>query len=359
MQLLHVISPEILFRHYVYVSGTSSAMREHLRDYAQTAKLFCPVSDDQLVLEFGSNDGTLLRYFKDEGNRVLGVDPAENLAKVATASGIHTLPKFFNPETALEILNTHGKAKLICANHCCAHIDDFLGVVEGVKILLSETGVWIFEVGYLYDVYKKSLFDTVYHEHLDFHTLAPLISCFRQHGLQILHASRHDIQGGALRCYVGWKDTAPVIEGGTKAVQDLLELETSAGMHMISTFERWNESIRMSGIELRSLLTGLKNAGKRIAAYGAPAKATTLMYHFGITKDDIEFIVDDNPLKQNLISPGLHIPVVAASTLYHEQPDYVLILAWNFADDIMKNHNNFLQDGRRFIIPLPHLRVVG
>jgi len=358
LQLLHIIDPEVLFRHYVYVSGTSPVMRKHLSLYAQEVHLLGLAKKKDLVVEFGSNDGTLLRFFKDLDYSILGVDPALNLARAATASGIETLPDYFNKESAGKIVAKYGQAKIICANHCCAHIDDFLGVVDGVKTLLHEDGVWIFEVGYLLDVYTKSLFDTIYHEHVDFHTVSPLVRCFEAHGLKMINATRSSIQGGALRCFVGWERTAPNIKGGLESVQKLIRTEIVEGLVKKETFIAWGKSINDTGIELVSLLRGLKSSGKKIIGYGAPAKATTLMYHFGISAEEIEYIVDDNSLKQNMYTPGLHIPVKNPSKIYEDKPDYVLVLAWNFTDSIIEQNSTYLLSGGRFIIPLPSVSIV-
>ena len=333
-------------------------MRQHLYAYAQEANSICNLDKNEFIVEFGSNDGTLLRFFKDLGHRVLGVDPARNLAKAATESGITTLPEYFNEETARDIALNYGKAKLICANHCCAHIDDFKGVIDGVKALLDESGVWIFEVGYLLDVYSKGLFDTIYHEHVDFHTVLPLLKCFKTYGLEIINVSRSTIQGGALRCYVGWEDTAPCIKGGKDAVKKLIHAEAAAGLDDCETFLKWNRAINQTGLELRALIQGLKKNGNMIVGYGAPAKATTLMYHYDLSREDLEYIVDDNILKQGLVTPGKHIPIVSSATLYARRPDYILILAWNFAESIMERNAEMLSMGVRFIVPLPDLRVL-
>lgn len=240
LQLSHVISPEVLFRNYVYVSGTSSVMVQHLKEYAEQAIQLTNLCDGDFVFEFGSNDGTLLRHFKDAGiTNVLGMDPAKNIADAATASGLYTIPDFFCAETAKSVRNQHGQAKLICANHCCAHIDDFHGVVAGVKELLAPDGVWIFEVGYLLNVFTRSLFDTIYHEHVDFHSVEPIRKFCAANGLKLLNASSNSIQGGSLRCYVGWPETSPLIEAGSRNVADLIREEVAVGLHNEATFLRW------------------------------------------------------------------------------------------------------------------------
>ena len=351
LQLAHVVSPDALFRHYVYVSGTSPVMVEHLKSYALRAVNLCDLSTGDFVFEFGSNDGTLLRHFKDLGFTVLGMDPAINLATAATANGLPTIPEFFNGASAVKVRSEYGRANVICANHCCAHIDDFSGVVEGVKELLADDGVWIFEVGYLYHVFQGSLFDTIYHEHVDFHSVEPLRKFCSENGLQLLHAESNSIQGGSLRCYVGWAESKVEITGGAQSVSDLIREEAAVGLHLESTFLNWVSSLLLTSplrsqchlpsiprhlilfcyfvslsllrlltiitlptscqadsiantrVEIVALLHGLRAAGKTIAAYGAPAKATTLMYHFNLTSDVIKYIIDDNPLKQGLFSP--------------------------------------------------------
>eukprot|EP00227_Mantoniella_beaufortii_P000724 CAMPEP_0197617512 /NCGR_PEP_ID=MMETSP1326-20131121/61074_1 /TAXON_ID=1155430 /ORGANISM="Genus nov. species nov., Strain RCC2288" /LENGTH=453 /DNA_ID=CAMNT_0043186407 /DNA_START=228 /DNA_END=1589 /DNA_ORIENTATION=- len=358
LQLSHVIDPEYLFSNYVYVSGTSPVMVQHLKDYALEAVALCGVQAGAFVFEFGSNDGTLLRHFKELGMKVLGMDPAKNLADKASADGLPTIADFFGSATAKDVRATHGAAGLICANHCCAHIDDFRGVVEGVKELLAPNGVWIFEVGYLLHVFKSALFDTIYHEHVDFHSLQPIKTFCDNNGLKLLNASSNSIQGGSLRCYVGWPDSSPEVKGGAEGIMELVREEIAIGLHKEETFLRWANSINNTGEEVFALLSGLKQVGKTVAAYGAPAKATTLMYHFGLTADLIEYIVDDNPLKQGLYSPGLHIPVIEPTHIYEVKPDYILILAWNFAESIMRKHESFLLAGGAFIVPLPQLRIV-
>ena len=240
LQLSYVVSPSVLFRNYVYVSGTSPLMVQHLKDYAMEAVCLAELRKEDFVFEFGSNDGTLLRHFKSLGfDNILGMDPAENIAEVATTSGVPTIPNFFSFESAKEVRNKYGPARLICANHCCAHIDDFYGIVQGVKELLAEDGIWIFEVGYLLHVVKDSLFDTIYHEHVDFHSVEPIRNFCLAQGLRLLSASTNSIQGGSLRCYVGWPETGPMIPGGETAVANLVQAEAAAGLHSESVFLRW------------------------------------------------------------------------------------------------------------------------
>ena len=240
LQLGHVVSPEVLFRNYVYVSGTSPVMVQHLKEYAEEAADLVNLQKDDFVFEFGSNDGTLLRHFHNLGfKNVLGMDPAENIARAATSAGLVTIPDFFNLESSKNVRLKYGSARLICANHCCAHIDDLHGIVQGVKELLDKDGLWIFEVGYLYNVVKDSLFDTIYHEHLDFHSVEPIRRFCLVNGLKLLKATANSIQGGSLRCFVGWPESSLIIRGGADSVMNLIRAEVAAGLHSDALFFRW------------------------------------------------------------------------------------------------------------------------
>ncbi len=351
LQLLDIIDPKELFSHYVYVSSTSTVMVEYLRDQAKRIIERSGLKPGDLVVEFGSNDGTLLRFFKEVGMRVLGVDPATNIAP--STSDVPNITDFFGVDVANRVRQEYGSAKVVCAYNVCAHIDDLQGVIDGVQALLSDDGIFVMEVGYLYDVYRKTLFDTVYHEHVDFHRVEPLNRFFSSNGLTLAHVERSDIQGGALVAYVS-RDQ----EKRDSSIDALIEMERDAGLEKPETFERWGEVIRQKGDELSILLRGLKQAGKSIAAYGAPAKATTLMYHFGLDSNILNYIVDDNPIKQGMFTPGLHVPVLSPSELYERKPDYVLLLAWNFAEPIIAKHSKYAGDRGRFIIPLPNLVIV-
>lgn len=353
LQLLDIVDPKVMFTHYLYVSSTSPVMVAYLKGQCESIISRLRLKPGDLVVEIGSNDGTLLRFFKEAGMRVLGVDPAANIAP--DAAEIETVADFFNAEVAGRIREKYGPAKAICAYNVCAHIDDFRGVIDGVSSLLAPDGQFVFEVGYLLDVYRKTLFDTVYHEHVDFHHVGPLKRFFSARGLGLLHAERSDIQGGALVAYVG----GPAAGRADASADELIALEREAGLDNPDTFRRWEAAIAQRGAELMALLRGLKEKGKSIAAYGAPAKATTLMHHFKLDSSVLDYIVDDNPLKQGMFTPGLHVPVLSPEVLYQKKPDYVLLLAWNFAAPIIKKHSRYADGESRFIIPLPNLAIIG
>jgi SAM-dependent methyltransferase len=345
LQLLDVVDPSILFAHYVYVSGTSPVFVNHFKRYADEMVRRFQLSEDSLVVDIGSNDGTLLRQFKELGCRVLGIDPAQEISRQATASGIETINAFFTNKLAA----TLPKADLIVANNVFAHIDNLRDVVAGIRTMLQSTGAFVFEVSYLKDVYEKTLFDTIYHEHLDYHTVKPLVKFFRENGMQLIAAESVDAHGGSLR------GTAAITRPVEPSVAEFVRTEERLGLDKAETYREFARKIDRLRDDLVTLLRRLKSEGKRIAAFGAPAKATTLMYHFGIGPDVVDFIVDDSPLKQGLYSPGHHIPVVPSTAIAEKKPDYLVILAWNFADSIIAKNKMFTG---RWIVPVPTVKII-
>ena len=354
LQLRDVVDPRHLFEHYVYVSGTSPVFVRHFEDYAARVIETLALQPGSLVVDIGSNDGTLLKAFAAHDMRVLGVDPALDIAARASAEGIPTIAEFFTPALAERIAAEHGHAALVTANNVFAHADDLAGIWGGVRRLVGESGVFVFEVSYLLDVVLKTLFDTVYHEHLAYHSVAPLRRFFAAAAGVLFRAERVSSHGGSLRGFA-----RPAGAGGEDgSVTALVALEREAGLHRAATFRDWSRRIDTLGSELRALLARLRSEGASVAGFGAPAKATTLMYHFGIDRDAVAFIVDDSPLKQGLYTPGLHVPVLSSAALEEHRPDYLLVLAWNFADAIIERQQSHVERGGRFIVPLPELKVV-
>jgi hypothetical protein len=354
VQLLDVVDPEILFADYVYVSGTSPVFVKHFEDYAAKVMADYAPPAGALAFDIGSNDGTLLGFFQKGGLKALGVDPARAIAADATARGIETLNAFFDRPLAEKIRSERGPAHVITANNVFAHADDLGGIADGIAELLHDDGVFVFEVSYLLDVYEGTLFDTIYHEHVAYHTVEPLTGFFRRHGLELVAAERIGTHGGSLRGYVRKAGRGKV----DASVGELIALEQAAGLNDPATLKAFGAKIEAVGAELRRIIGEAREQGRRIAAFGAPAKATTLMYQFGLEAADIEFIIDDSPLKQGRYSPGKHIPVLPATAIAEKKPDDLVILAWNFADSIMDKHRAFCEEGGRFIVPLPSIRVV-
>jgi len=356
IQLGHVVDPQFLFQNdYSYVSSTSPVFVEHLSSYAKYAINLLDIKKSSLIIDIGSNDGTCLKYFKQLGMTVLGIDPAVKIAEIANSNGINTIPDFFSSSIAKEIIIEHGKADLITSHNACAHIDDLDSVISGVSMLLKDDGVFIMEVGYFLDVFENKWFDTIYHEHVDFHTVKPLHKLFSRFDLELFRVERITPQGGSIRVFIQRKGGKRPID---VSLSELEKLESKMGLHKPETYKHFENQINKVRDNFQDLIKDIKESGKTIAAFGAPTKATTLSYHFQINKTQIDFIVDDNPLKQGLYSPGIHIPVYDASHIYTKKPDYLIILAWNFAESIMSKHQEYLELGGSFIIPMPETRVI-
>ena len=356
VQLLDIVDPEVLFRHYVYVSSTSPVFVEHFRRYAEAIIRLTGMAAGSQVIEIGSNDGTLLRFFQAAGMRVLGIDPAQQIAVEATRGGIETLPEFFDLRLATRLRAEGWQPSLVVANNVFGHADDLHTIVDGVAHLLKPDGLFVFEVSYLLDVFEKTLFDTIYHEHVSYHTVKPLVGLFTRHSMELVDVARVDSHGGSLRAIAKQR-------GGRMpqqpSVAQFIDHEARYGLHEPAAYRQLFDRIQERKQQLTVLLQDLKRTGKRVAGFGAPAKATTLMFHFGLGPDVLEYVIDDSPLKQGLYTPGHHLPVVPSSYLYDRahRPDYVLILAWNFAESIKKKHEPFRAAGGHFIVPLPEVVV--
>ena len=356
VQLGHVVDPSILYRKsYNYVSGTSPAFVRHLRDYASDMiRRFSLVPDD-LVVDIGSNDGTCLQGFRTAGMNVLGIDPAPQIAERATAAGVPTVCEFFSIDLAERLRAKHGPASFITSHNTCAHIDRLDDVFRAVNHWLDYDGVFVLEVGYFLDVYQNSWFDTIYHEHLDYHTVRPFEALLSRIGMELFRVERVSPQGGSIRLFT---QRANGPHKADDSISSLVALERHHQLDRPETFIRFRQRIDEVGVQLKSIVSGLIKQGKSIAAFGAPTKSTTLLTHFKLARNEVDFIVDDNPLKHGLFSPLLHIPVLNPAELYRRRSDYLLILAWNFAEQIMTAHAAYLERGGGFILPMPVPRIV-
>ena len=356
VQLGHVVDPKILYqKNYSYVSATSAHFVNHLKSYAAEMVDRYGLKPGDLVTDIGSNDGTALSFFKEQGMRVIGVDPATDIADRATENGIETVADFFGYDLAGALRKKYGAAKYITSHNACAHIDDLFDVVKGVEHWLAEDGVFVLEVGYLVDVYSNTWFDTIYHEHVDFHSVAPFEKLFSRVGMEVISVQRIAPQGGSIRVMVQKRGGAFERDS---SVDELISLEHELGLDRAETLRKFDHKISEVRAKLQNLIQSLKADGKKIAGFGAPTKATTLMAHFRLDESVLDFIVDDNPLKQGLFTPITHIPVLFAAALYKRKPDYVLILAWNFAEPIMKMHIKYTDEIGEFILPMPEPEIV-
>lgn len=353
-QLLDVVDPAVLFRDYIYVTTSSPGLVEHFRQYAESLERFAGPLDGKLAVDIGSNDGTLLRFLKAKGMRVLGIDAAEQIAADATASGVETIGGFFTSDLGRRLKAERGAASIITANNVFAHADDLGDIADGVRDLLAADGIFMFEVSYLADLVDGTVFDYIYHEHLCHHSVKPLRTFLAHHGLQLIGAERVGTKGGSLRC------TAQ-LAGGPRATADNVEELIAIERKMkLDTPEPFNALLhRMNDVKgrLAAMLAKWKTEGKSVAGYGASPTVTTLIYEFDLGKD-IDFLVDDNPVRQGLYSPGLHIPVLGRAALAEKKPNVVIIVAWRFADQIIRNNQAYIDAGGKFIVPLPSVREV-
>lgn len=355
LQLSHVVSPEILFRNYVFVSSTSPVTTAHFEEYASSVFRKLKLKKGDVIVDLGSNDGVLLKPFKKLGAKVLGVDPARNVARRATKEGIPTLSHFFTVKLAKQIAKKYGKPKVITANNVFAHIHDLDEIVKGVRSMLDKEGVFIVEAPYLIDFLDKNLFDLVYHEHLSYLSVCPLDRFFKSFGMRVFDVVKTPVHGGSIRIFVKMNKAKHTLN---KSVNRFLDLEKRKNLSDINTYLEFAKKVAENKIKLSMLLGRLKRENKSIAGYGAPAKATTLLHFFNIGQETLDFIADDSPFKQGLFTPGKHIPVFAPKELYTRKPDYLLILAWNFAKPIMKMHKKFAENGGKFIVPVPKPKIV-
>lgn len=380
IQLGCIVNPERLFRNYVYVSGTSPSFVKHFDDYSQHIIEKLDLLSSDVILEIGSNDGTLLNCFAQRGFKHLyGIEPAVNIAiQAQNNKSFTTIPEFFDEHSVSTFKKFAGpNANLVVANNVFAHSSDLIGIINNIKQILSDDGVFVFEVSYFIDVLQKCLFDTIYHEHCHYHTIRPLAAFFERNGLKLFDVEHVDTHGGSIRCYVSRPsyvkydiiqndsglDISPYHVSRTisKSVYAACETEKQMGLVPDSgTFyplalHKFANDIKNHKEDFRDRISILKNNGAKIVGYGAPAKATTLMYEFGISSEDISFIIDDSPLKQGLLTPGKHVPVISSQDASEIQYDCLVILAWNFAEQIMKKNSDFARKGGVFINPIEML----
>lgn len=355
LQLGHVVSAQILFGNYVYVSSTSKVFIKHFEDFASHVSSQLSLGSKPFVIDLGSNDGILLKPFQKNGAEVLGIEPAVHIAKIAQKDGIATLPQYFSKKLARAVVRKYGKADVVAATNVFAHIDDLDEVIGGLQILLKDEGVFIMEAPYLIDFLRYRYFDLVYHEHLSYWSVDPLRTLFKRFNMSVFHVEKVPVHGGSIRVYVKKESSKRKTE---KSVGRFLIEEKKMKLKNIKTYQEFALKIYENKIRLLELLAKLKADGKRIAAYGAPAKGNTLLNFFSIGQETLDFIVDDSPMKQGLYSPGKHLEVISSVEMYKRKPEYLLILAWNFSESIMQMHRRFTDAGGKFIIPVPKPRIV-
>ncbi|MGD9483612.1 class I SAM-dependent methyltransferase [Streptomyces sp. TRM70308] len=353
LSLTAVVDPHLLYRTYSYVTSDSETMARHMRTVVELCGERAALAGGGLVVELGSNTGDQLLYFREAGARVLGVDPARNLARVAEDRGVPTLPDYFDSATAREIAATHGKASLILGRHVFAHIDDVADVLAGARELLADHGLFTIEVPYAVDLVERLAFDTIYHEHLSYFLISTLDRLFARHGLRTVDVERLAVHGGSVLVSAGRAD------GPWRThdrVRDLIAGERAAGYLSDGVYQEFGARVRRTCAELTRLVRGLVADGHRVAGYGASAKGTTLLNLCGLGPGELEFCTDTTPQKQGRLTPGTHVPVLAPQDV-RRPPDYYLLLAWNYAEEIMRKETAFLEAGGGFIVPVPEPTV--
>jgi hypothetical protein len=354
VQIGHVVSPDALFKDYIYFSSTSDLVHKHAAYLAGSFQRRFGLTGNSRVVEIASNDGTVLKYFQKTGVKTLGIEPAVNIAKVAVASGIDTVNDFFNQTTSAGIRNRYGAADVILGRHVFAHVPEIHDFVKGLKHLLAAKGAIAIEAPYLVDFVEKNEFDTVYHEHYSYLSVRAMAHLFGLYDMEVFDAERVPIHGGSIIYFIGHRGAHPV----SASVTELISQERGKGLDRKDTYVAFAE--RTAGIRssLVQLLKDLKASGKRIAAYGAPAKGNTLLNYCGISTDLVEYTVDKSPYKQNHYTPGMHLPVCHPDKLAQDMPDYVLLLAWNFAEEVLAQQRTYRDKGGKFIVPIPEVKVL-
>lgn len=358
VQITETVPPEQLFREYFYLSSFSDTLLRHAEKIAGQLRSSRRLDSHSLVIEIASNDGYLLQYYKRAGIPVLGIEPATNIARVAREErGIPTLSEFFGPTVAADLSREGKQADVIHANNVLAHVPDLNGFVKGLQLLLKDKGVAVIEVPYVKDMIDRTEFDTIYHEHLCYFSLTALDQLFRRHGLAIQDVERMAIHGGTLRLYAVKEGTADE-HSSSGSAQQLLEMERLEGVDGFEFYRGFGEKVEQLRNELVTLLHSLKADGKRIAVYGASAKGATLLNYFGIGRETLDYVADRSTAKQGYYTPGTHLPIYPPEHLLETMPDYVLLLTWNFADEILQQQSEYRRRGGRFIIPIPNVRVI-
>lgn len=354
-QLGYVVNPEVLYqRDYPYESSTTETGKKHYFSFAESVVRKFNLTKEDLVIDIGSNVGVLLEGFKNNGTKVLGVDPAPNIVEKANARGIPTICKFFGEFVSTQVAHEYGKAKVITGTNVFAHVDDLKDFMFGIKHLLTSDGIFIFESPNMLDLVKGLAYDTIYHEHLSYLSLRPVIQFVKQFGMDVIAVEEQSIHGGSFRVFIANSGEREIEE----SVQIYLKKESDYKLHETDTMFEFSARVENNRRELQSLINKIKDKDKTLAILSAPAKGMSLLNYCRFGTETFDFATEKSPLKIGRLTPGGNIPVVPDAVLLESMPDYVLLLAWNFAEEIMKNNEEYRTRGGKFIIPLPYPKVI-
>jgi len=356
VQLEEYESPENIFSDYVYFSSYSQTWLEHARQYTEMMVKRFGLAPSSRVIEVASNDGYLLKNFKERGFQILGIEPAKNVAQVAEDSGIPMVTDFFGIALAEQLVEQKKQADLLLGNNVLAHVPDLHDFVEGLRILLKADGILTLEFPHVLRLMDETQFDTIYHEHFSYFSLVALEKVFEKHGLVLFDVEELKTHGGSLRIFVkheGAKSFPP-----SESLNRVRELEVAAGLNRLEAYETFSQKVRDKKREIITALIDLKQEGKSIVVYGAAAKGNTLLNYCGIGKDFIDYAVDRNPAKQGCFLPGTHIQVFPPERIRETKPDYLFILPWNIQNEIMDQMSLIREWGGRFVVPLPKLKIL-
>jgi hypothetical protein len=354
VQMVDVVPAEVMFRDHPYVSGTTATLSQHFRNVADELMKRFEVPSGALIVDIGSNDGTFLKGFAQSPVRVLGVEPATKIANLARDAGIETINEFFSQKTAEAIRQQYGPAKIINAAGVFFHVNDLDDFVSGVRTLLADDGVFAVQAVYLVDMIERNSFDNIYHEHVCHYSIKPLEVLFDRFGMQIFDVRRVSIHGGSIVACVGKKGHFR----RTGTPDRLIAEEKAKGFHDIKRFKLFAEKAAEIKRDLVAILRDLKTSGRRIAAYGAPAKGNTLLNYCQIGTDILDYATEKNSLKWGLYTPGMHIPVIPEQEAWSNPPDYYLMLAWNFLEELLAKEKEYRARGGKFIVPIPEPRII-
>lgn len=353
-QVLEVIHGESVYLDYIYETQSSLGLSTHFDFYASQVSERLKLKAGSLVIDLGSNDGTLLLAFLKQGYKVLGVDPAKAISEIARSKGVPTITGFFGENVAEEIISKHGKAALITANNICANVDEFREFVKQVEIVLEADGVFCFESFYLLDLVRNMVFDFIYHEHLTGFSIKPMVPFFNSLNLELFDVQRVATKGGSIRCFVqkinGKRAVQPI-------VSELIVEESKEGIHSLDRFSKLQSQIAAVKEEVTKLIQTVRAQGGNVCGYGASATTTTLLYSLNIYSD-LKCIFDDYSVKHDLFSPGCHLPVYASDKLYQMPCELLFIIAWRYAEPILRRHKEYILKGGRALIPLPEPRII-